>query len=225
MQREIEKNINLLKSRIEQVSQNSEKSISEIGIIAVSKKKSLEHIKIAFNLGLKDFGENYAQELQKKSEELQKLKIIWHFIGPIQSNKIKTIARHANWIHSLDRNSIVDKLNRECKSLDKVINGCIQVNISEESSKSGIDSSELMSFANHVDSMENINLKGIMVLPKIIGDSKEEMRKSKELHEELMSVYPNANYLSMGTTSDFESAIQFGSNLIRVGELIFGKRL
>ena len=225
MQREIEKNINLLKSRIEQVSQNSEKSISEIGIIAVSKKKSLEHIKIAFNLGLKDFGENYAQELQKKSEELQNLKIIWHFIGPIQSNKIKTIARHANWIHSLDRNSIVDKLNRECKSLNKVINGCIQVNISEESSKSGIDSSELMSFANHVDSMENINLKGIMVLPKITGDSKEEMRKSKELHEELMSVYPNANYLSMGTTSDFESAIQFGSNLIRVGELIFGKRL
>ena len=225
MQREIEKNINLLKSRIEQVSQNSEKSISEIGIIAVSKKKSLEHIKIAFNLGLKDFGENYAQELQKKSEELQNLKIIWHFIGPIQSNKIKTIARHANWIHSLDRNSIVDKLNRECKSLDKVINGCIQVNISEESSKSGIDSSELMSFANHVDSMQNINLKGIMVLPKITGDSKEEMRKSKELHEELMSVYPNANYLSMGTTSDFESAIQFGSNLIRVGELIFGKRL
>ena len=225
MQREIEKNINLLKSRIEQVSQKSEKSISEIGIIAVSKKKSLEHIKIAFNLGLKDFGENYAQELQKKSEELQNLKIIWHFIGPIQSNKIKTIARHANWIHSLDRNSIVDKLNRECKSLDKVINGCIQVNISEESSKSGIDSSELMSFANHVDSMENINLKGIMVLPKIIGDSKEEMRKSKELHEELMNVYPNANYLSMGTTSDFEDAIQFGSNLIRVGELIFGKRL
>ena len=225
MQREIEKNINLLKSRIEQASQNSEKSISEIGIIAVSKKKSLEHIKIAFNLGLKDFGENYAQELQKKSEELQNLKIIWHFIGPIQSNKIKTIARHANWIHSLDRNSIVNKLNRECKSLDKVINGCIQVNISEESSKSGIDSSELMSFANHVDSMENINLKGIMVLPKITGDSKEEMRRSKELHEELMSVYPNANYLSMGTTSDFESAIQFGSNLIRVGELIFGKRL
>jgi pyridoxal phosphate enzyme (YggS family) len=225
MQREIEKNINLLKSRIEQASQNSEKNISKIGIIAVSKKKSLEHIKIAFNLGLKDFGENYAQELQKKSEELQNLKIIWHFIGPIQSNKIKTIARHANWIHSLDRNSIVDKLNRECKSLDKVINGCIQVNISEESSKSGIDSSELMSFANHVDSMENINLKGIMVLPKITGDSKEEMRRSKELHEELMSVYPNANYLSMGTTSDFEPAIQFGSNLIRVGELIFGKRL
>lgn len=225
MQREIEKNINLLKSRIEQATQNSEKNINKIGIIAVSKRKSLEHIKIAFDLGLKDFGENYAQELQKKSEELQNLKIIWHFIGPIQSNKIKTIARHANWIHSLDRNSIVDKLDRECKLLDKVINGCIQVNISEESSKSGIDSSELMSFANHVDSMENINLKGIMVLPKITGDSKEEMRRSKELHEELMSVYPNANYLSMGTTSDFESAIQFGSNLIRVGELIFGKRL
>ena len=224
MQREIEKNINLLKSRIEQVSQNSEKSISEIGIIAVSKKKSLEHIKIAFNLGLKDFGENYAQELQKKSEELQNLKIIWHFIGPIQSNKIKTIARHANWIHSLDRNSIVDKLNRECKSLDKVINGCIQVNISEESSKSGIDSSELMSFANHVDSMENINLKGIMVLPSLGENNKKQMQDSKLLHEELVSVFPHAEFLSMGTTNDFETAIVSGSNMIRVGELIFGKR-
>ena len=119
----------------------------------------------------------------------------------------------------------MDKLNKQCESLKKVLNGCIQVNISEESSKSGIDSSELMSFANYVDSMENINLKGIMVLPKITGDSKEEMKKSKELHKKLMSAFPKANYLSMGTTSDFETAIQFGSNLIRVGELIFGKRL
>ena len=225
MQREIEKNINLLKSRIEQASQNSRKNISKIGIIAVSKKKSLEHIKIAFNLGIKNFGENYAQELQKKSEELKNSEIVWHFIGPIQSNKIKTLAKHADWIHSLDRISVVDKLNKQCESLKKVLNGCIQVNISEESSKSGIDSSELMSFANYVDSMENINLKGIMVLPKITGDSKEEMKKSKELHKKLMSAFPKANYLSMGTTSDFETAIQFGSNLIRVGELIFGKRL
>jgi len=225
MQREIEKNINLLKSRVEQASQSSETSINEIDIIAVSKKKSLEHIKIAFNLGIKNFGENYAQELQKKSEELKNSEIIWHFIGPIQSNKIKALAKHADWIHSLDRISVVDKLNKQCESLKKVLNGCIQVNISEESSKSGIDSSELMSFANYVDSMENINLKGIMVLPKITGDSKEEMKKSKELHKKLMGAFPKANYLSMGTTSDFETAIQFGSNLIRVGELIFGKRL
>ena len=225
MQREIEKNINLLKSRVEQASQSSETSINEIDIIAVSKKKSLEHIKVAFNLGIKNFGENYAQELQKKSEELKNSEIVWHFIGPIQSNKIKTIAKHADWVHSLDRISVVNKLNKQCESLKKVLNGCIQVNISEESSKSGIDSSELMSFANYVDSMENINLKGIMALPKITGDSKEEMKKSKELHKKLMSAYPKANYLSMGTTSDFETAIQFGSNLIRVGELIFGKRL
>ena len=225
MQREIEKNINLLKSRVEQASQSSETSINEIDIIAVSKKKSLEHIKVAFNLGIKNFGENYAQELQKKSEELKNSEIVWHFIGPIQSNKIKTLAKHADWVHSLDRISVVDKFNKQCESLKKVLNGCIQVNISEESSKSGIDSSELMSFANYVDSMENINLKGIMVLPKITGDSKEEMKKSKELHKKLMSAFPKANYLSMGTTSDFETAIQFGSNLIRVGELIFGKRL
>ncbi|MGB1068060.1 MAG: YggS family pyridoxal phosphate-dependent enzyme, partial [Gammaproteobacteria bacterium] len=125
---------------------------------------------------------------------------------------------------TIDRKKIADKINEECKKINKIINACIQVNISNESTKSGINPENLMIFAKYVDSMENINLKGIMVLPSLGENNKKQMQDSKLLHEKLISVFPNAEYLSMGTTNDFETAIVSGSNMIRVGELIFGKR-
>jgi len=224
MQKEIEKNIELLKSRVSEACSSVELESNNISVIAVSKRKSTDHIKAAFNAGIINFGENYAQELQQKCEELNVNDIVWHFIGPIQSNKVKLISRHANWVHSIDRLSIAEKINKECALLNKTINACIQVNISEEETKSGIASSELLDFASHIDSLDYINLKGIMVLPKISGNATKEMVKSKLIHDELVSFYPKASYLSMGTTSDFETAIELGSNMIRVGELIFGER-
>ena len=224
MQKEIEKNIELLKSRVSEACSSVELESNNISVIAVSKRKSTDHIKAAFNAGITNFGENYAQELQQKCEELNMNDIVWHFIGPIQSNKVKLISRHANWVHSIDRLSIAEKINKECSLLNKSINACIQVNISEEETKSGIASSELLDFASHIDSLDYINLKGIMVLPKISGNATKEMVKSKLIHNELISFYPKASYLSMGTTSDFEDAIKLGSNMIRVGELIFGER-
>ena len=113
---------------------------------------------------------------------------------------------------------------KNVNKINKIINACIQVNISNESTKSGINPENLMIFAKYVDSMENINLKGIMVLPSLGENNKKQMQDSKLLHEELVSVFPHAEYLSMGTTNDFETAIVSGSNMIRVGELIFGKR-
>ena len=223
MQKELSSNIDLLQLKLESLVASDLNELNKITTIAVSKKKSLDHINAAYDCGINNFGENYAQELEEKSLQTEKEDIIWHFIGPIQSNKVKIIAKHANWVHSLNRESIVEKLNKECGSLNKIINGCIQINISEEETKSGISTSDLFEFAKFVDSMKNIHLKGIMVLPKI--GSKEEMLKSKELHNELIAAYPYAKHLSMGTTSDFELAINLGSNMIRVGELIFGKRL
>ena len=224
MQKEIEKNIELLKSRVSEACSSVELESNNISVIAVSKRKSTDHIKAAFNAGITNFGENYAQELQQKCEELNMNDIVWHFIGPIQSNKVKLISRHANWVHSIDRLSIAEKINKECALLNKTIYACIQVNISEEETKSGIASSELLDFVSHIDSLDYINLKGIMVLPKISGNATKEMVKSKLIHNELISFYPKASYLSMGTTSDFEAAIKLGSNMIRVGELIFGER-
>jgi pyridoxal phosphate enzyme (YggS family) len=223
MQKELRTQINNLELSIKSASADASRK-SDITTIAVSKKKTIEHIKCAYDLGIRNFGENYAQELEEKERQLKLDKIIWHFIGPIQSNKTKIISNYAHWVHSLDREKIVNKINNDCKNLNKKINGCIQVNISEEASKSGIKPGELLDFADHLKSLENINLRGIMVLPSLSGDAEEQMIESKKLHNKLIESYPNAKFLSMGTTNDFESAIKFGSNMIRVGELIFGKR-
>ena len=223
MQKELEANINSLKLKVSIASKAVSKDADDIFLIAVSKKKSLEHIKMAEDIGIKHFGENYAQELEDKATNING-KITWHFIGPLQSNKSKIIAKYADWIHTIDRKKIADKINDECKKINKVINACIQVNISDESTKSGINADDLLVFAKYVDSMENINLKGIMVLPNLGIDNKTQMKNSKSLHEKLLLSFPKAKYLSMGTTNDFEAAIKSGSNMIRVGELIFGKR-
>ena len=154
--------------------------------------------------------------------------IIWHFIGPIQSNKVKVIARCADWVHTLDRKKVIVKLNNECKKENKVINACIQVNISNEESKNGCNPEDLLNLSKLVESMENINLKGIMALPKLTNDKNERdrmMQSVKKLSIELQSVYSGATHVSLGTTSDFHDAIINGANMVRIGESIFGKRL
>ena len=158
MQKELEANINSLKLKVSKASKTVSKDADDIFLIAVSKKKSLDYIKMAKDIGIKHFGENYAQELEGKAKNING-KITWHFIGPLQSNKSKIIAKYADWIHTIDRKKIADKINDECKKINKVINACIQVNISDESTKSGINPDDLLVFAKYVDSMENINLK------------------------------------------------------------------
>ena len=228
MQKELENNLKIVNSSIKLACDSSRINSKDILLIAVSKKKSLDHIKSVIKIGVTDFGENYSQELQEKSEALALENIFWHFIGPIQSNKIKIIAKHAHWVHSLDRESVVIKLNGQCDVLNKTINGLIQINISNESSKSGIAPAEMENFAKLIEASKSINLRGIMVLPKLTDDieeTKSMMRLSKDLHDKLVKIYPHASYLSMGTTSDFKTAIECGSNMLRIGELIFGKRL
>ncbi|MDA9570546.1 YggS family pyridoxal phosphate-dependent enzyme [Gammaproteobacteria bacterium] len=224
MQKELRSRIDSIQLRIDEASKKILKESNEISLIAVSKRKSIEHIQHAYEIGIRNFGENYAQELEEKVKQLSYKEIVWHFIGPLQSNKAKSIATNADWIHSLDREKIVNKINSECGNVNKKINGCIQINISGETSKSGLKPEELLDFADHIKLLENINLKGIMVLPSLIGDVEEQMINSKKLHNKLIESHPEATYLSMGTTNDFESAIKFGSNMVRIGELIFGKR-
>ena len=228
MQRELIEKIKQINDEISEASSLINKSRNDITLIAVSKKKSHELIEIAFQNGVNNFGENYAQELEEKSSLINSSEIIWHFIGPIQSNKVKVIARCADWVHTLDRKKVVVKLNNECKKENKVINACIQVNISNEESKSGCNPEDLLNLAKLIESMENINLKGIMALPKLTNDKNERdrmMQSVKKLSIELQSVYSGATHLSLGTTSDFHDAIINGANMVRIGESIFGKRL
>ena len=173
MQREITENIKKINARIDEACFSIARNKDEITLIAVSKKKSHEVIQIAMKNGVNDFGENYAQELQDKVRQINSDNIVWHFIGPIQSNKLKVIANCADWVHTLDREKIIKKLDSECNKLNKKVNACIQINISSEISKSGCNQEDLFELAKLVESMENINLRGIMALPKLTNDKKE----------------------------------------------------
>ena len=228
MQKEIINNIKEIRKKIDTACMFENIDPNNLTLIAVSKKKNHELINIALENGVYDFGENYVQELIEKSKLIKSNKIIWHYIGPIQSNKIKGIAACANWVHTLHREKVITKLNTECKKINKVINACIQVNISSEASKSGCKATELMNIAKIIKSMKNINLRGIMALPKLTTNKIERaeiMESVKNLSLELQASYPDATSISLGTSSDFQDAIIHGSTMIRIGESIFGKRL
>ena len=197
----------------------------EIAIIPVSKKKSVAQIREAYDLGFREFGENYAQELSEKASDLPNVE--FHFIGAIQSNKIKTIAKNASWVHTIDRVKVAKMLDAECKKLDKTLNILIQINISNEPSKNGISLIELDNFIKAISIFKNLKMKGIMVLPDISvsnEEQKETMLLAKKTLDKIKKMHPEAICLSMGTTHDYKLAIECGSNMIRIGESIFGKR-
>ena len=212
----IEENISLLNKKIEK----------KTSIIAVSKKKSAELVEQAYLLGIKNFGENYLQEALQKIISLNHLDINWHFIGKIQSNKCKDIARNFQWVHTIDRFKIAKRLNDDCP-LNKIINVLIQINIDNEESKSGINESQLFDLAEKISVLPNLKLKGIMVIPKNNLENnltEESFKKTLEISIKLRNKFSEANEISMGMSNDFELAIKNGSTMVRIGTGIFGER-
>ena len=200
----------------------------KINIVGVSKKKSLEDILSLYKLGLSDFGENYAQELNEKSLAFNSEKIRWHFMGPIQSNKIGLIVKNSYLVHSVDREKVVRKMDLESKKIDKRQKILVQVNISGEVSKSGISPNDVEEFVNFVDNFANLELAGLMFMPNINQDKAlhiKEINDSVKLFNDLRTKIKNIKILSLGTSSDYKECIKEGSNLIRVGEILFGPRL
>ena len=200
----------------------------KINIVGVSKKKSLEDILSLYKLGLRDFGENYAQEMNEKSLALNSEKIRWHFMGPIQSNKIGLIVKNSYLVHSVDREKVVRKMDLESKKIDKRQKILVQVNISGEVSKSGISPYGVEEFVNFVDNFANLELAGLMFMPNINQDKAlhiKEINDSVKLFNDLRTKKKNIQILSLGTSSDYKECIKEGSNLIRVGEILFGPRL
>ena len=200
----------------------------KISIVGVSKKKSLEDILGLYRLGLRDFGENYAQELNEKSLALDLEKIRWHFMGPIQTNKIGLIVKNSYLVHSVDREKVVKKMDLESKKINKIQKVLVQVNISGEASKSGIFPGDAEEFLHFVDSFDNLELAGLMFMPNINQDKVlhiKEITDSVALFNDMKSKRRNIQVLSLGTSSDYKECIKAGSNLIRVGEILFGPRL
>ena len=200
----------------------------KISVVGVSKKKSLEDILGLYRLGLRDFGENYAQELNEKSLALDLEKIRWHFMGPIQTNKIGLIVKNSYLVHSIDREKVVKKMDLESKKINKIQKVLVQVNISGETSKSGIFPGDAEEFIHFVDSFDNLELAGLMFMPNINQDKAlhiKEIKDSVALFKDMKSKRKNIQVLSLGTSFDYKECIKAGSNLIRVGEILFGPRL
>jgi pyridoxal phosphate enzyme (YggS family) len=206
-----------------------------VTLLAVSKTKPASAVEQAYLVGQNDFGENYLQEAVDKIAQLSHLPALcWHFIGPIQSNKTKQIAKNFTWVHSVDRAKVAIRLNTHFTEYlsetshsnycqDTALNICLQVNISEESTKSGIMADELFSLAEVVDNCDKLTLRGLMAIPeKNTGVASYE--KMQHLFKKLQAQYPTVDTLSMGMSNDLDIAIAHGSTMVRVGRAIFGER-
>ena len=200
-------------------------NIDEITIVGATKNQSLETIQRALDSGIKDFGENFLQEASKKIEALPNCN--WHFIGSIQSNKCKQISSMFDWVHTVERIKVADKLNQyRPESLDK-LNVCIQINIDEEESKSGIKIEEAEDLISSMMQFNNLRIRGLMTIPKIKTeevDKVESFKKMKRNFYDLKQKFPFLDTLSMGMSNDYKSAILCGSNMIRIGTKLFGER-
>ena len=219
----IKKNILSITDELKKI---DSKQDDEIRLVAVSKGQSQEKILEALDAGHNIFGENYLQEAIDKQKSLTDYKIEWHFIGPIQSNKCKLIAENFSWVHSVDRIKVANKLNESLQERAS-LNVCMQVNISNEDTKSGLKFNEIDSFAKHINGLDKLTLRGLMAIPTNTNDDeilRNEYKRLKVIYEGLKKTYLSVDTLSMGMSNDYLLAIENGANLVRIGSKIFGKR-
>lgn len=220
-------NVKNVSQRIQKATNLASRDINSVQLLAVSKTRTAEELKPAIDAGLTQFGENYLQEALLKIEALHTYPLVWHFIGPIQSNKTRAITEHFDWVHSVDRLKIAQRLNDQRPSHLPPLNVCIQVNINDEQSKSGITLSELDELSEAIAALPNMTLRGLMTIPAA-SQSTAELRESfsamSMAFERLKHRYSTIDTLSMGMSSDIELAIAEGSTLVRVGTALFGAR-
>lgn len=225
----VTENILNVRSRISKASKKFDRNESEITLLAVSKKQSVEAIKQAIEYGLTDFGENYLQESESKIHDIRLKSAKWHYIGRIQSNKARRIASLFDWVHSVERFSIAQKLNDNRPSDLSPLNICLQVNIDNDNNKSGFDSKKLLSALADFKKLPSLKLRGLMAIPKQQKNSELTRASFANLHKlfiEAKNHYkdPCFDCLSMGMSGDMEFAIAEGSTMLRIGTDIFGPR-
>ncbi|GGX85490.1 UPF0001 protein [Litchfieldella qijiaojingensis] len=199
-------------------------------LLAVSKTKPASMIREAYRHGQRDFGENYLQEALHKQAELADLTdIVWHFIGPLQSNKTRFVAECFDWVHSIDRKKIAQRLSEQRPAHLPALNVCLQVNVSGEASKSGATFEQLDALASAVVDMPRLALRGLMAIPApatTLAEQRMPLARLRQALETLREHYPQAplDTLSMGMSDDLEAAVAEGATLVRLGTAIFGAR-
>jgi pyridoxal phosphate enzyme (YggS family) len=217
-------NIAQVRSRIHAAEQAAQRAAGSVQLLAVSKTKPAQALREAYAAGLRDFGENYLQEALAKQAELTDLPLIWHFIGPIQSNKTRAIAEHFDWVHSVDRLKIAQRLSEQRPAELPPLNICIQVNVSGEASKSGCTPADLPALAKAIAALPRLTLRGLMAIPEPTDDRTEQDAAFAAVQRLQASLDLPLDTLSMGMSHDLESAIAQGATWVRIGTALFGAR-
>ena len=197
-------------------------------LVAVSKTKSVEDIKVLYDIGQRDFGENYVQEMRGKYEQLPK-DIRWHFIGHLQSNKVKQIASFVQLIHGVDSLKLLMEINKQAEKNKRTIDCLLQVHIAQEETKFGLDENELSELINQykTEPMKNVRVVGLMGMASLtddMGKVRREFQYLKALFDQFRTQLSRLTTLSMGMSADYKIAIEEGSNMVRIGSLLFGER-
>ena len=228
----ISQKIKNVEQKIIQAAQRADRNTDQIQLLAVSKTKPVALIKEAYQAGLRHFGENYVQESIDKIQQIKldadfEQPIFWYFIGPLQSNKTRPVAENFDWVQSVERLKIAQRLNDQRPDHLPKLNVCLQVNISGEQSKSGTTLLQVMDLASQVNNLPHLTLRGIMAIPEKTDDQGRLEKQFNELHDiylRLQQLYPQVDTLSMGMSGDLEKAIAYGSTMVRIGTDIFGSR-
>jgi len=214
-------------TRIRAAERRFQRSPGSVTLVAVSKTRSAAEVDAVAACGQVDFGENYVQEALDKISACRHAGLIWHFIGPVQSNKTRAIAARFTWVHSLDRDKIAHRLDAARPAGLPPLNVCLQVNTSGEGSKSGVAPDDLLPLAESVNAMPQLRLRGLMTLPApstILEEQRRPFRLLRGLFEDLRQRGFGLDTLSMGTSIDLEAAVAEGATMVRIGTAIFGPR-
>ena len=223
----LESRIKLVKERVNAACIVNGSPPNSVTLLAVSKTKPIEMLREAERHGLKQFGENYADEAKEKIQQRPALKSEWHFIGRIQSNKTQTIAQHFAWIHTVDRIKVAKRLASHCPE-NKILQILLQVNVDSDENKGGIEAGKIDELIKNVLSEPNLNLRGLMTILSKETDPQKGYSKLRDLFNHLQETYAqefhNWDTLSMGMSNDLEVAVNCGATIVRVGTDIFGSR-
>lgn len=222
----LQRRLKAVQSRIREAEARAKREPGSVLLVAVSKTQPVEALIAAYGLGQRHFGENYLQEALDKQAHLAHCNITWHFIGPIQSNKTRAIAQHFHWVHSVDRLKIAERLSEQRPEHLPPLNICLQVNISGEDSKSGVDPVNLADLAAAVAALPRLRLRGLMAIPAPCDDpdlQRQPFARLNALYAPLQARL-GLDALSMGMSDDLAAAVAEGSTLVRIGTAIFGLR-
>lgn len=220
----IPQHLTAVQQRIQNAESQYQRGIGSVLLLAVSKTQGSDAIRIAANCGQRHFGENYLQEALDKQAELRDLDLCWHFIGPIQSNKTRAIAENFDWVHSVDRVKLIQRLASQRPEQLPPLNICLQINISGEDSKSGASVEDIPALVDAAGASERLRLRGLMAIPAKTEDPAQQQQAFAELTRLLTTLPDTADTLSMGMSGDMEAAIAEGSTMVRIGSDIFGPR-